>query len=110
MDMRVDHFADDYTVAATFFRALAHPGRLEVLDLLRRSAPRSVGELVEATGMERTAMSHQLRILRNARLVRTRREGRQVLYALADHHVAHIVQDALIHVGEDPTDEQEPEG
>ncbi len=98
---------DDYAVAAALFRCLAHPVRLEVVDLLRVAAPRSVSELVDAIGIERTAMSHQLRVLRQARLVRTERDGRRVLYALVDHHVAHIVHDGLVHVSEDATDETE---
>ncbi|MEZ4317907.1 MAG: metalloregulator ArsR/SmtB family transcription factor [Myxococcota bacterium] len=89
-----------YELGADLFRRLAHPGRLEVLDLLRQYSPRSAGELQEITGLERTALSHQLRVLREGDLVRTFREGRHVMYALADDHVAHIVGDALLHVQE----------
>ncbi|MCB9674920.1 MAG: helix-turn-helix transcriptional regulator [Alphaproteobacteria bacterium] len=91
---------DRFRLGADLFRRLAHPGRLEVLDLLRRYSPRSVSELQELTGLERTALSHQLRVLREGRLVRTEREGKHVLYALADDHVASIVGDALSHIEE----------
>lgn len=88
--------------AAALFSVLAHPARLHVLALLLEREPRPVNDLVEATGVERTLLSHQLRSLRQARLVTVEREGRQHLYRLADHHVAHIVRDALQHVEEAP--------
>ncbi|MDF1563998.1 MAG: metalloregulator ArsR/SmtB family transcription factor [Deltaproteobacteria bacterium] len=86
---------------ARLFKALAHPGRLQVLLLLAEEEPRSAGDLARATGLEQTALSHQLSELRKARLVEAQREGRQRLYRLADHHVAHIVKDALAHAGEE---------
>ncbi len=92
--------ATEVEATARLFRALAHPGRLRVLLLLAEREPRSAGDLAEATGLEQTALSHQLSELRRARLVEARREGRQQLYRLADHHVAHIVADALAHAGE----------
>ena len=81
---------------------LSHAGRLKVLALLAEAEPRSVGELQQSTGLERTALSHQLRILKEARLVRVERDGRRKMYSLADHHVAHIVRDAIVHVAEEP--------
>ena len=78
--------------------ATAHPVRLAVLLSLDRDGPQSVGELRERVHMEQSALSHQLRVLRDARLVRGERQGKQVIYELVDHHVAHIVGDALSHV------------
>jgi DNA-binding transcriptional ArsR family regulator len=80
--------------------AIAHPVRLAVLLALRRRGPITAGELQELAGYEQSAMSHQLLILRDARLVETERRGKQVVYRLADEHVAHIVEDALRHVRE----------
>ncbi len=88
--------------AARLFSVLSHPQRLRVLSLLSDGEPRSAGTLQEALGLERTAMSHQLRILRDARLVSATRDGRHQLYSLTDHHVAHIVGDAIAHVSEAP--------
>jgi len=68
--------------------------------LLAKAEPRSAGELATATGLEQTALSHQLHALREARLVESTREGRLRLYRLTDKHVAHIVRDALIHAEE----------
>lgn len=86
--------------AAALLAVLGHPARFRVVALLLDAEPRPVGDFVDATGLERTAMSHQLRVLREARLVTATRSGRQQLYRLADHHVAHIVRDALAHVEE----------
>lgn len=86
--------------AVELFAALAHPVRLQVLDSLGRAGALSVGELCQELGVEQSAMSHQLHALREARLIRPERRGRQVYYALADQHVVSIVADALAHVQE----------
>lgn len=91
---------DAISDAAALFGVLSHPIRLRVLALLSEHQPRTAGELQELVGLERTALSHQLRILREARLVCAERQGRRQLYQLADHHVAHIVRDAIAHVSE----------
>ena len=92
---------DVIDAAAELFAAAAHPARLSVLIALSRSGPLSAGELQQHADMEQTAMSHQLRTLRQAKLVSAERSGRQMIYALVDHHIAHIVEDALVHVMED---------
>lgn len=91
---------DHVPAAARLFGVLAHPGRLGILVLLGRTTERSVTELQDALGLERTLLQHQLRILRESQLVRVTRDGRHKRYALADHHVGHIVRDALAHVAE----------
>jgi len=91
---------EDLKRTAALLALLGHPKRLEVL-LLLREEPLSAGELARRLELEQSAMSHQLRLLRDARLVSGDRQGRQVLYRLADHHVAHIIGDALAHVSED---------
>ncbi len=59
-----------------------------------------VGEIAERLGMTSSAISHQLRILRQGRLVRSRKEGKTVYYSLADAHVKTILYHALEHVTE----------
>jgi len=78
--------------------AVANPTRLLVLLALNRLGPRTVGQLQTLSGIEQSALSHHLRVLRDARLVRSERRGRHVVYRLHDHHVAHIVEDAISHV------------
>ena len=80
--------------------AMAHPTRLMVLHALAENGPLPVGQLQQIAGTEQTALSHQLRVLRKADLVRATRSGRRILYDLKDHHVAHIVEDSISHARE----------
>ena len=81
---------------ATTMQALSTPSRLLILGRLRRS-PATVGELSEATAMEQSAVSHQLRLLRNLGLVEGERRGRSIVYALYDDHVAELLDQAVFH-------------
>jgi len=67
---------------------------------LAKNGPMPVGDLQLVCGLEQSALSHQLRILRTAALVVTERRGKQVVYALADGHIASILDDGLHHVRE----------
>lgn len=84
-------------LAVDLFAAMAHPGRLLALVVLHRRGPQSVSSLMQFCKMEQSALSHQLRILRDHNLVTTSRQGKSVIYALADEHVAHLIQDAVVH-------------
>jgi DNA-binding transcriptional ArsR family regulator len=81
---------------ATTLQALATPSRLLILDRLREG-PATVGELADAAGMEQSAVSHQLRLLRNLGLVDGVRQGRSIVYSLYDNHVAKLVDEAIYH-------------
>ncbi|MGW2344958.1 ArsR/SmtB family transcription factor [Streptomyces sp. NPDC001661] len=83
-------------VAATL-QALATPSRLRILARLQEG-PCAVGDLAEAAGLEQSACSHQLRLLRNLGLVSSERKGRSIVYALYDDHVAQLLDQALFHV------------
>jgi DNA-binding transcriptional ArsR family regulator len=83
-------------VAATL-QALATPSRLYILARLQEG-PCAAGDLADAVGMEQSACSHQLRLLRNLGLVTGERRGRSIVYALYDHHVAELLDQALFHV------------
>ncbi|MFB7297862.1 MULTISPECIES: ArsR/SmtB family transcription factor [Streptomyces] len=83
-------------VAATL-QALATPSRLRILARLQEG-PCAVGDLADEVGMEASACSHQLRLLRNLGLVTGERNGRSIVYALYDHHVAELLDQALFHV------------
>jgi len=78
-------------------QALATASRVRILGRLR-SGPSSVAELAAAVGMEASAVSHQLRLLRHLGFVVGRRDGRQVVYDLHDDHVAHLLDEAISHV------------
>lgn len=87
--------------AAQLFKVLGSESRLGLLRLIG-AEPQTVGALVEATGMSQPLVSQHLRTLRQVGLVTTSRTGREVTYALADRHVAHVIEDALAHVQEEP--------
>ncbi|MAE71128.1 MAG: transcriptional regulator [Gemmatimonadetes bacterium] len=86
--------------AAELFKAMANPRRLAIL--LRLSEERAcVHDLVRRLDLPQPLVSQHIRVLRTARLIRGERRGREIVYSLADHHVAHIASDALTHVAEE---------
>ena len=82
---------------ADTMQALATPSRVRILGRLRES-PCSVGALADAVSMERSAISHQLRLLRHLGLVTSERRGRSIVYALHDPHVGVLLDEAVYHV------------
>jgi DNA-binding transcriptional ArsR family regulator len=86
--------------AGELLRALAAPVRIAIVLQLRESQ-RCVHELVDALNVPQPLVSQHLKILKAAGVVSGERSGREVLYRLADHHLAHIVIDAVAHAGED---------
>ncbi len=81
------------------FRIFGDSTRVRILYVLLESEM-CVCDLAMLLGMTQSAISHQLRALKNARLVRSRREGKTVFYALADDHVKTILDQGLEHVAE----------
>ena len=77
-------------------KGLADPTRLKILCLLRGREV-CVHELTQAMEVTQSAVSHQLRVLREARLVARRKEGRLAYYRLADAHVEELLANALSH-------------
>lgn len=82
---------------AELMHALSTPSRVLILAELRER-PRPVGELAAAVGMDASAVSQQLRVLRHLGFVVGSREGRSVVYALHDPHVATLLDEAASHV------------
>jgi DNA-binding transcriptional ArsR family regulator len=81
---------------AQTMQALAAPSRLLILSRLRRE-PCPVGQLAADVGMEQSAVSHQLRLLRHLGLVEGTRRGKTTVYALYDDHVARLLDEAVYH-------------
>lgn len=84
---------------AETYRALGDPTRVRVLDALSHGEL-CVCDLAALLGLSQSATSHQLRLLRTLRLVRTRRAGRMVFYALDDRHIVTLFRQGLRHVEE----------
>lgn len=82
---------------ADLFSALSDPTRLRIISVLLEGEM-NVGEIASQLIMTESAVSHQLRGLRQMRLIRSRKDGRQVFYALDDDHVAKLYRLGLDHV------------
>jgi DNA-binding transcriptional ArsR family regulator len=79
----MDEISRARAIAALRFRALGDETRLRILELLV-DGERSVGELIDVTGLGQSLVSHHLRTLRDAGLVITRRDGRWIFYDIAE--------------------------
>jgi ArsR family transcriptional regulator, lead/cadmium/zinc/bismuth-responsive transcriptional repressor len=92
---------DEHAVVdlAETFRALGDPTRVRMLDALSHGEL-CVCDLASLVGLSESAVSHQLRLLRSLRLVRPRRDGRMVYYALDDRHIMTLFHQGLRHVQE----------
>jgi ArsR family transcriptional regulator, lead/cadmium/zinc/bismuth-responsive transcriptional repressor len=84
---------------AETFKVLGDPTRVRILDALSRTEL-CVQDIARAVGHSESAVSHQLRLLRGMRLVRARRDGRLIFYALDDQHIVQLFEQALTHVQE----------
>jgi len=84
---------------ADVFKVLGDPTRLRILRVLMNQEV-CVRDIADELGMGQSAVSHQLRILRDARLVQFRRDGKTIYYSLADAHVFTLLDVGLEHVAE----------
>ena len=84
---------------ADIFKVLGDPTRVRILDVLSRGE-QCVCHLAQLLNLTDSAVSHQLRLLRNTRIVRARREGRLIYYSLDDKHVLTLFRQGLRHVEE----------
>ena len=84
---------------ADLFKVFSDTTRIKILYTLMQRE-QSVGAIADAVGASQSAVSHQLRILKQARLVRFRRDGKQVVYCLSDDHVYTMIAQGLVHICE----------
>lgn len=85
---------------AELFKIFGDPTRIRILNLLS-SQELCVQDIANALDMTQSAISHQLRVLKQSSLVKFRRDGKTIYYSLADHHVATIMAQGLEHVCEE---------
>ncbi|MCL6457477.1 MAG: metalloregulator ArsR/SmtB family transcription factor [Gorillibacterium sp.] len=78
------------------FKALADPTRIKILHLLSEEEC-SVNHITEVLELSQSAISHQLSMLRNLRLVKQRREGNTIIYCCDDNHVISLLKQAISH-------------
>ena len=84
---------------AAFFQLFADPTRIRILWTLSE-AELCVQDIAQVLLMQQSTVSHQLKILKQARLVRYRREGRRAFYTLDDEHIRRIIDQGMTHVTE----------
>ena len=84
---------------AEFFRVFGDSTRIRILYALSQSEL-CVCDIASLLGMGQSAISHQLRILKQMRLVKFRRDGKSVLYSLTDSHIETILAQGMEHIGE----------
>ena len=84
---------------AELFKVFGDSTRIKLLYVLVES-DMSVGDIAQALNMTQSSISHQLRVLKQSRLVRFRREGKNIVYSLADDHVHTIMSQGLEHLEE----------
>ena len=93
--MEVEHLEK----LAEFFKVFGDRTRLSILKLLLENEM-NVTEISEKLNMNNSAISHQLRVLRTANLVKTRKDGKEVFYMLSDDHVKKIYEVGMEHMME----------
>ena len=82
---------------ANFFKVFGELSRIKILSILYHKEL-CVCELVEILAMNQSAVSHQLRVLRAAKIVKARKEGKHIFYSLDDDHVRELLRDGLEHI------------
>lgn len=85
---------------ADFFKIFADSTRIKILYILLQSEM-CVCDISEKLGVSQSATSHQLRILKQMKLVKNRREGKTMFYSLSDGHIHNILSQGLEHITED---------
>ncbi|MFS0821942.1 ArsR/SmtB family transcription factor [Bacillus sp. 1P02SD] len=99
MEQKAHSFLSQTTIdeASRIFKALADPTRIKILYLLSQEEC-SVNHIAEVLEMSQSAVSHQLSLLRNLRLVTYRREGNTFLYTYDDEHVITLLHQVIHHI------------
>lgn len=104
MDIPTSAMLDKESIhsVSKIFKIISDPTRISILFLLQQQEL-SVGAITTSLEMEQSAISHQLKTLKEARLVKARREGKAIYYSLDDNHVFSILEQVLTHVREEET-------
>ncbi|MBM6828602.1 winged helix-turn-helix transcriptional regulator [Anaerotignum lactatifermentans] len=97
VDMEKELMQDFVRDLADFFKVFGDPTRLCILRLLLKEEM-NVGEMADALEMTQSAVSHQLRVLRQNALVKYRKEGKTVYYSLDDDHVRSVLEQGTTHI------------
>ncbi len=83
-----------------FFKAFSDPGRLKIIQSLANS-DLCVCDICDIVQMSQSAVSHQLKYLKNINILTCRRDGKSIIYSLNDSHILHIYGEGLVHINEE---------
>lgn len=97
------HELDEETLLSVsqIFKALADPTRIRLLNLIC-CEEHSVNDIAETLGLNQSAVSHQLRLLKNLRIVKYRREGTTIYYSCDDEHIQRLLHETINHARHGP--------
>lgn len=90
---------EEYQKLADLFKIFGTPTRLQIMYTLYEGE-KCVYDIADALGMSQSAISHQLSVLKQSRLIKNRRDGKTIYYSLLDEHVVTIIEQGLNHVRE----------
>lgn len=95
---------NEVTILAETFRLLGDPSRLRIV-LCCLDGPIAVSAIAERLDLSMSLVSHHLRLLRGARLVKGIRQSKQIFYEIEDQHVSHVLTDMASHIAEEHPDD-----
>lgn len=95
---RVSQNDDLLFTVAEFFKVLGDSTRIKIVSMLFEQGELCVSDIVDQVQVSRTAVSHQLRVLKDNRIVSFRKEGQMKYYRLDDHHIEDIVRLSVVHL------------
>jgi len=99
MDIKIDDNLEQIDDMSKFFKALSDSTRLKIV-LAISNGEICVNDIANTIGMTKSAVSHQLSYLKNLRLIKSRKDGKEVYYSLDDDHVNLLIKSAWEHVTE----------
>ena len=88
---------EELQIMCSIFKVISEPSRMKII-LALTEGELCVYHIVEAVGGTQSAVSHQLRILKDNRVIRARRDGKNIVYAIADEHILNIIQMSRKHL------------
>lgn len=89
--------SEDIATMSTVFKVLGEPSRMRII-LALMECEMCVYHIAEVVDGQQSAVSHQLRILKDNKIIKSRREGKNILYSIADEHVANIIEMSKKHL------------
>ena len=92
---------EDVDRIASFYKALSDPTRLKIF-LTLKEKNLCVGDLIAMFDISQPAISSHLKVLKNARIVKSEKQGQHQMYSLVDHHIFSLIENTHIHLGETP--------